>query len=105
MNESNQSQGSELSEAWNRAGESVNRAAELYLKELADYLNWARDLQREILEQNLATTRKFSQWSEAQLAFLARLRESIPAIGTVPKGTETVAGMVDAVVRATGPAE
>lgn len=105
MSESNRDYPHEANEAWKNVSEAVGRAAQLYVDELTAYLDWARDLQREILEQSLRTTQGFSRWEEKQLAFLARLRESIPAMGTMPNGTETVVGMVDAVVRETGGAE
>ena len=88
-------------EAWTEVGEAVNHATELYLKELSAYLNWARGFQREILEESIIATQGISRFGAKQLAFLARVRESIPAFGTVPKGTETVAGMVEAIVQET----
>ena len=105
MTEMSRGRESEPIEAWRNVGQAVNRAAELYLNELTLYLDWARDLEREILEQSLWTTQRLSRLEEKQLAFLVRLRESVPAVGTMPKGTETVVGMVDAVVRATEGAE
>jgi hypothetical protein len=89
-------------EAWTNVADAVNRATDLYLKELSAYLHWAHDLQREILEQSITTAQEGSRFGERQLAFLARLRESAPAFATVPKGTETVAGMVEAIVQETG---
>ncbi len=86
-------------EAWTGVGEAVTHASALYVKELSAYLNWAQDFQRELLEQSIITTREISRFGEKQLAFLARIRESVPAFGIVPKGTETVAGMVEAIVR------
>jgi hypothetical protein len=88
----------DVQESWNRIGDAVNRASELYLKELSAYLGWARNLQREVLEQTLTTARELSRVGERQLAFAARLRDSIPVPGAVPKGTETIAGMVEGVV-------
>jgi hypothetical protein len=85
-------------ESWTEVGEAVNQATELYMKELSAYLNWAHDLQHEVLEQSIITSQELSRFGEKQLAFFARIRESIPAFGVVPKGTETVAGMVDAIV-------
>lgn len=105
MNASNSTSLRDVNEAWMKVGESVNHAAELYLNELSEYLNLAHDLQREILEQSLLTTEKVSRFGEKQMAFFARLRESIPAMGAVPKGTETVVGMVDRVVQETNRAE
>ena len=90
-----------VNEAWSRVGEAMGRATELYLKELAAYLTWARNVQREVLNQSFATTQELSRLSEKQLAFLARLRESVPFPGAVPKGTETIAGMVEGVVSQT----
>ncbi len=100
-----ESRAKNTTEAWKNVGEAVNRAAGLYLDELTAYLDWARDLQREVLEQSLRTAERLSRLREKQLAFLVRLRESMPAMGTIPKGTETVVGMVDAVVRETGGAK
>ncbi len=91
--------------AWRSVGEAVGRAAQLYLDELTMYLDWGRNLEREILDQSLRTTQSLSRLQAKQLAFLVRLRESVPAIGAMPKGTETVVGMVDAVVRETGGAD
>ncbi len=100
MNESNSS--SYLTNAaWTEVGEAVNRATELYVKELSAYLDWTRDFQRELLEQSVVTSQAISRFGEKQLAFLARIRESVPAFGVVPKGTETVAGMVKAIVQET----
>lgn len=92
-------------EAWQKVGEAISRAGELYLSELTAYLDWVRDVQREILEQSLRTTERLSRLEEKHLAFLARLRESVPPIGAMPNGTETVVGMVDAVVREVGGAD
>lgn len=91
----------QMSESWTRIGDAMNRASELYLKELSAYLGWARNVQREVLDQTLTTTRELSRLGERQLAFAARLRESIPVPGAVPKGTETIAGMVEGVVNET----
>jgi hypothetical protein len=89
--------------AWTKVGDAVDHATELYMKELSSYLNWARDFQRELLAQSFITAQQISRFGEKQLAFMARIRESVPAVGIVPKGTETVAGMVDAVVQETEP--
>jgi hypothetical protein len=88
-------------EAWTKVGEAVDLATELYVKELSSYLNWARDFQRELLAQSVITAQEISRFGEKQLAFVARIRENVPAVGQVPKGTETVAGMVDAIVQET----
>ena len=82
------------------SGDSA-QASELYVKELSAYLNWAHGFQREVLEQSITVTQEISRFGARQLAFLARIRESVPAYGTVPKGTETVAGMVEAIVQET----
>jgi hypothetical protein len=104
MNESNSDDyGTNTTAAWSEVGEALNHATELYLKELSAYLNWARDFQRELLEESIASTQAISRFGEKQLAFLARIRESVPAFGIVPKGTETVTGMVEAIVQETGP--
>jgi len=92
-----------VNNAWTEVGAAVNRATELYVEELSAYLNWARDYQRELLEQSALTTQAISRFGEKQLAFVARIRESVPAFGIVPKGTETVAGMVEAIVQETEP--
>jgi hypothetical protein len=105
MSETNSSRMREVNDAWMKVGEAVNRATDLYLKELAEYLNWSRNVQREIFEQNIVVAGQFMRVGERQLAFFARMRENMPAIGAVPKGTETVVGMVDAVVRESGRAE
>jgi hypothetical protein len=105
MSESNSSRVREVNDAWMKVGDAVNRATGLYLKELAEYVNWSRNVQREILEQNIVVAEQFMRFGERQLAFFARMHENMPAIGTVPKGTETVVGMVDAVVRESGRAE
>jgi hypothetical protein len=89
--------------AWTDVGEAVTHASELYVKELSAYLNWAHGFQREVLEQSITVTQEVSRFGARQLAFLARIRESVPAYGTVPKGTETVAGMVEAIVQETEP--
>jgi hypothetical protein len=89
--------------AWTKVGEAVNHATELYLKELSSYLNWARDLQHELLAQSEINAQELSRFGEKQLAFAARIRESMPLFGSVPKGTETVAGMVEAIVQETEP--
>ncbi len=89
--------------AWTDVGVAVNSATELYVKELSAYLNWAHGFQREVLEQSFTVTQEMSRFGARQLAFLARIRESVPAYGTVPKGTETVAGMVEAIVQETEP--
>lgn len=88
-----------LNDAWMRVGEAVGRTSQLYLKELAAYLDWAQSLQREVLDESIVVTQKLVRLGERQLAFWARLRDSVPAYGSVPKGTETVQGMVQAVVR------
>jgi hypothetical protein len=104
MSESNNDQyETSVSQAWTGVGEAVNRATELYVKELSAYLNWAHGFQREVLEQSITVTQEVSRFGARQLAFLARIRESVPAYGTVPKGTETVAGMVEAIVQETSP--
>jgi hypothetical protein len=89
--------------AWTEVGGAVNRATELYVKEVSAYLNWARDFQRELLEESFLATQAISRFGEKQLAVFARIRESAPAFGVVPTGTETVAGMVDAIVQETEP--
>ncbi|MFZ0830885.1 MAG: hypothetical protein WCB18_01860 [Thermoplasmata archaeon] len=89
--------------AWTEVGNAVNRATELYVTELSAYLNWARDFQRELLEQSAISTQAISRFGEKQLAFFARIRENVPGFGIVPKGTETVAGMVEAIVQETEP--
>jgi hypothetical protein len=105
MSESSSSRQREVNDAWMKVGEAVSRANDLYLKELAEYVDWSRNVQREILEHNIVVAEQFMRFGERQLAFFARMRENMPAPGTVPKGTETVVGMVDAVVRETGRAE
>jgi hypothetical protein len=90
-----------VNDAWNRVGEAMGRATELYLKELTAYLDWARNVQREVLNQSLSTTQELSRLGEKQLAFAARLRESLPYPGSIPTGTETIVGMVDEVVKKT----
>ncbi len=92
-----------VNDAWTKVGEAVDHATELYLKELAAYLDWARDFQRELLSQSALTAHSVSRFGEKQLAFAARLREGVPAYGSVPKGTETVAGMVKAIVQEAEP--
>jgi hypothetical protein len=104
MNESNNSETTtSVNKAWTDVGEAVNHATELYVKELSAYLNWAHGFQREVLEQSITVTQEVSRFGARQLAFWARIRESVPAYGTVPKGTETVAGMVEAIVQETEP--
>jgi hypothetical protein len=104
MNDNNSSeQTTSATKAWTEVGEAVNQATELYVKELSAYLNWAHGFQREVLEQSITVTQEMSRFGARQLAFLARIRESVPAFGTVPKGTETVAGMVEAIVQETEP--
>ncbi len=92
---------SRVNEAWGRVGDAVNHASELYLKELTAYMTWTRNVQREILGQALSTTQELSRMGERQLAFLVRLRENTPVPGAVPKGTETITGMVEGVVKET----
>ncbi|MGA8542478.1 MAG: hypothetical protein WB947_02910 [Thermoplasmata archaeon] len=92
-----------VNEAWAEVGEAVAQATGLYMNELSAYLDWAQDFQREILEQSLLTTRGIARFGEKQRAFFARIRDSVPMYGNVPKGTETVAGMVEAVVREAEP--
>jgi hypothetical protein len=89
-------------EAWSRLRAAVNEATALYAKELSAYLTWTRDVQREVLEQNFELGRQANRIAVDQLAFYQRLRASFPPFGTVPKGTETIVGMVDAVLRETG---
>ncbi|MDE1821360.1 MAG: hypothetical protein KGJ23_13245 [Euryarchaeota archaeon] len=91
----------QVTAAWNQVGDAVNKATELYLRELTAYLTWARDVQKEVLEQSLSTSQELSRLGERQLAFLARLRDNTPVLGAVPKGTETIAGMVESVVKET----
>lgn len=88
-----------LSDAWTGVGEAAREASELYVKELSAYLDWANGLQREILAQSLLTTQEISRFSARQMAFLARMRESLPLWGKLPSGMETVQGMVQAVVK------
>ena len=91
-----------VTNAWAKVGEAVNLASELYLKELSAYLDWAHGVQREVLEQELIASQELSRFGERQLAFLARLRERAPLFGNLPTGTETVQGIVQAVIRETG---
>ena len=105
MSENSSSNMKEVNETWTKVGEAVNQAGELYLAELGAYLTWAHDFQHEILEQTVITNERLSRIGENQLAFLARIRETTPLFGAVPKGTETVVGMVEAVVNATQRAE
>ena len=91
-----------IRETWPKVEEAVARASDLYVRELTDTLDWAQGMQREMLEQSLLTARAMARFGEQQLAFWARLRESVPLPGGLPKGTETVQGMVRAVVRETG---
>jgi hypothetical protein len=95
--------GTNVNAAWTGVEDAVDRATELYVTEVSAYLNWARDLQRELLEESLLATQAISRFGEKQLAFFARIRDRAPAFGGVPKGTETVAGMVEAVVQETEP--
>jgi len=88
-----------VTEAWSQVGEAARRASDLYLKELASYLDWAHGVQREVLEQSVLATQELSHFGERQLAFVARMRESLPMWGTLPSGMETVQGMVRAVLR------
>jgi hypothetical protein len=88
---------------WSKVGEAVQAAARLYLRETAAYLDWGQNLQREILEQAWRSARLLSQVGEERLAFWARLRQSMPAPGTVPNGTETIQGMVRQIVEETVP--
>jgi hypothetical protein len=104
MSESNNDQyETSVNKAWTDVSSAMDHARELYVKELSAYLNWAHGFQREVLEQSITVTQEMSRFGARQLAFLARIRESVPAYGTVPKGTETVAGMVEAVVQETEP--
>ncbi len=83
---------------WSKVGKAVEEAARLYIRETAAYLEWSQNLQREVVEQAWRSTRLLSKVGEEQLAFWARLRQSMPAPGTVPNGTETIQGMVRQVV-------
>lgn len=100
-NTSSLSNATAVNDAWNRVGEAVNAASSLYLRELNAYLSWARNVQREVLNQTFTTTQELSRLTERQLAFLVRLRENTPAFGTIPKGTETISAMVEGVVKET----
>jgi len=91
-----------VTDAWTKVGEAANHASELYLKELAAYLDWAQGVQREVLEQGILATQEMARFRERQMAFLARLREQTPLFGNLPTGMETVQGMVQAVIRETG---
>ena len=101
MNENRSSYVDNANVAWTKVGEAVNYATELYVSEVSAYLNWARNFQRELLEESFLATQSISRFGEKQLAFLARIRENAPAFGVVPKGTETVTGMVEAIVQET----
>lgn len=105
MNGTENGSATELTDAWTKVAESVTKATDLYLEELSEYLDWVRDFQREILAQSLVTSQNLSRWGEREWAYMARLRETIPAVGGIPKGPGTVAGMVDAVVRETARSE
>jgi hypothetical protein len=84
---------------WTKVATAVGEAARLYLHETAAYLDWGQYLQREVIEQAWRSARLFSQVGEEQLAFWARLRQNMPAPGTVPNGTETIQGMVSEIVK------
>ena len=105
MNDSSKQSVNDMNEAWAQVGDAVHSASELYQDELAAYMSWSRDFQREVWEQGFITGQRVTRLWEEQWAFLVRLRDSIPSIGTVPKGTETVVGMVDAVVHEADTAE
>jgi hypothetical protein len=78
----------EMGEAWERMEKAVNRATELYLEEFETYLGWVGNVQREMLEQALATSKQLSEIGGAQFAFLTRMRKELPAFGAIPAWTE-----------------
>ena len=83
---------------WNKVGKAVEEAARLYVRETTAYLEWSQNLQREIMEQAWRSARLLSKVGEDQVAFWSRLRQSMPAPGTIPNGTETIQGMVRQIV-------
>lgn len=87
--------------AWRNVGEVVARANSLGAREFEAYLNWAKNVQRDFLEYTWFTFRQVTKLQEDQLALFQRIRETTPVLGTTPKGTETIAGMVDEIVNQT----
>jgi hypothetical protein len=80
----------EMGEAWERMEKAVNQATELYLKELGTYLGWVGNVQREMLEQALATSKQLSEIGGAQLEFLTRMRKDLPTFGAIPAWAEVL---------------
>ena len=91
MNENKEGQNA-MNEAWEQVGSAVSQATELYLKELEAYLDWVRNVRKDVLEQALATGRQLSRMGEAQYAFLAQLQQDFPLFGWTPKPTNTPGG-------------
>lgn len=87
--------------AWNGVGEAVNKASDRFVQELGAYLDWTSNLQKDILEYYWFGVRQFTRASGEQFAFLQRVATAVPTWGQVPKGTETISGMVNRVVNET----
>jgi hypothetical protein len=88
MNENKGDQNA-MNEAWEKVGSAVNQATDLYLKELEAYLDWVRNVRKDVLEQTLATGRQLSRMGEAQYAFLAQMQQNLPLFGWIPRWTNS----------------
>jgi hypothetical protein len=87
--------------AWKSVGETMSEATRLYMEETNAYLEWTKNMQKEALEYYWAAMRVMANATRETTAFVQRLYETTPTWGQVPKGTETISGMVGNIVRET----
>jgi hypothetical protein len=87
--------------AWKGANDQMSKASMLYLREMQAYMDWARNFQKEVMDYYWAGMRLMTNVGRETSAFVQRIYETAPSFGQIPKGTETISGMVDNIVKQT----
>ncbi len=101
MSETVQEQLGQTTAAWKEVGEAVSKASDLYLQELEAYLDWTKNVQKDLLEYYWFGLRQVTRAGEEQVALFQRLGATLPNWWKVPTGTETISGMVGNIVKQT----
>jgi hypothetical protein len=87
--------------AWKETGDQMSRASALYLMEMRAYMEWSKNFQKEVMDYYWAGMRLMTNVGRETTAFVQRIYETTPSWGQVPKGTETISGMVNNIVKET----
>jgi hypothetical protein len=85
--------------AWKDASDQMSKASTLYMREMQAYMDWARNFQKEMMDYYWAGMRLMTNVGRETSAFVQRIYETTPSWGQVPKGTETISGMVNSIVK------